>query len=107
MIGVTTKTNNSCKFVTDQYLHRSLYDIQRRERALIKRRYAEMPADMSAIMNSKEAGEYLGVNQSTLTRWHHRGVLTAITVGKCNYKKYLLSHLWVFKMLWLEDQDGS
>lgn len=106
VIGVTTKTNNKGRYLTDEHLYRSLFDTQRREYELLKRRFAETPPHLPAIMGSKEASEYLGVNQSTLTRWHDRGVLPAILLGKRKYKKYLLSHLWVFKMLWLEDENG-
>lgn len=107
MIGVTTKTNSDRNVITDSHLHREHYDIQERERELIRRRWSELPVDQMAVMSTKQACEYLGVSRMALQRWHNRGVLTAIVNEKNGYKSYLLGHLWVFKVLLLENPDGN
>ena len=106
VIGVTIKTSKR-KVITDAHIYKSVYDIQKREREVIQRRHAEVPPHLSAIMGSVEASKYLGVTRATLKRWHEREVLPAMVNESNGYKTYLLSHLWVFKMLWLEDQNGS
>lgn len=106
---MTTKTNN-CKtnncVVTDAHLYRDHYDIKDRERDLLKRRWSEMPVNISAIMTATEAATYLGVSRMSMHRWHDRGVLTAIVNDDNGYRHYLLSHLWVFKILFLEGDNG-
>lgn len=104
---MTTKPNIRRKVITDVHLYNNVFSIQERERELLKRRHAEVPPDIPAIMGSKAASEYLGVTVSTMKRWHDRGVLPAMVNDSNGYKTYLLSHLWVFKMLWFEDQDDS
>ncbi len=102
---MTTKTTKR-KVITDVHMYNTIYDTQARERELLIRRHAEVPPHLSAIMGATEASEYLGVNISTLKRWHDRDVLPAMVNASNGYKTYLLSHLWVFKQLWLEDQNG-
>ena len=108
---MTTKTSSDKsrrhRVITDTHLYNNHYSIVERERELLKRRHAEVPPNLPAIMGTKEASEYLDVNISTLKRWHDRGVLPAMVNPDNGYKTYLLSHLWVFKMLWFEDQQND
>lgn len=104
-IGVTTKTNK--RVITDHHIFHNHYNIQERERELIKSRWSDIPLDQVAVMNSKQASEYLGVTRMTLTRWHERGVLTAIVNPRNRHRRYLLGHLWVFKVLLLENERAG
>jgi len=109
VIGVTIETKvNPNHRITDAHIYNSHYDIAKRERALIMRRWAELPVNQSAVMTPNEACVYLGgVSRSTLKRWHDRGVLVAMVDPCNNFKSYLLGHLWVFKMLFLENENGD
>ncbi len=93
--------------ITDAHLYREHYDIQERERDLIKKRWSELPVDQKAVLTVGEAAEYLGVTTMCMQRWHKRGVLTAIVNDSNGYKSYLIGHLWVFKVLLLENESGS
>lgn len=109
VIGVTTKTKANLNHrITDVHIYNAHYDIAKRERELIMRRWKEIPVNQMAIMTPTEACEYLGgVSRSTLKRWHERGVLVAMVNPSNNFKSYLLGHLWVFKMLFLENENGD
>lgn len=110
---MTTKTSSDKarrnRVITDSHIYNNHYDIVERERELLKRRHAEVPPNLAAVMGVTEAAKYLGggVNRATLKRWHERGVLPAMVNPDNGYKTYLLSHLWVFKMLWLEGHQND
>ncbi len=93
------------KVITENRIFQECYDRQERERALITRRWKELPNNQMAVMTAKQAREYLGVCRTTLERYHSDEILIPMINPKNGYKYYLLGHLWVFKLLWLERDD--
>jgi len=87
-------------------IYEDCYDRQRRERELIVRSLGEMPTNLTAIMTARQAREYLGVSRTTMDRYQELGILPPIINPDNGYRYYLLSHLWVFKKIWLE-ADGD
>lgn len=73
---------------------------------MLQRCNAEVdPIKRYDMVGTVEAAKYLGVNRKTLTRWHEADILKATVNPRNGRKEYLYTHLWVFRQLWLVDQN--